>query len=86
MKLFIKNIEGSINELALEGLFATYGKVVNTKIVYDKITWESKGFGFIEMSEDAAAAARARVHGARLRGRALVVAPATGRPMRAVAR
>ena len=51
MKLFVKNIEGSINEVALESLFAMHGKVLNTKIVYDRITWESKGFGFIEMSK-----------------------------------
>ena len=51
MKLFVRNIEGSINEVALESLFAMHGKVINTKIVYDKITWESKGFGFIEMNK-----------------------------------
>ena len=49
MKLFVKNIDKDINEVALESLFAMHGKVVSTKIIYDKITWESKGFGFVEM-------------------------------------
>ena len=48
MKLFIKNIESSINEMLLEMLFKQFGPITSTKIVYDKITWESKGYGFIE--------------------------------------
>ena len=74
MKLFIKNIEGSINEVSLEGLFAMYGKVVNTKIVYDKITWESKGFGFIEMqTKEEGEKAIAALNGKEIRGKALSV-------------
>jgi RNA recognition motif-containing protein len=51
MKLFVRNIERSINELTLESLFAPYGEIVSTKIIYDKITWQSKGFGFIEFEK-----------------------------------
>jgi RNA recognition motif-containing protein len=55
MKLFIKNIEGSVNEVLLESIFKQYGDVTETKIVYDKITWESRGFGFVQFKnkEDA---------------------------------
>lgn len=49
MKLFVKNIEPSINEAQLEYLFVQFGEVVETKIIYDRITWESRGFGFVEM-------------------------------------
>jgi RNA recognition motif-containing protein len=35
----------------LEGLFAQFGKVISTKVVYDTITWESKGFAFLEMAK-----------------------------------
>lgn len=49
MKLFVKNIDRDINEAQLEGLFAQFGEVVSTKIIYDTITWESKGFAFVEM-------------------------------------
>ena len=48
MKLFVKNISGEVNEALLESIFAQYGDIVSTKIVYDRITWESKGFGFVE--------------------------------------
>jgi len=51
MKLFIKNIEKDINEMQLEKLFGQFGEVLSTKIVYDTITWESKGFGFLEMAK-----------------------------------
>ena len=77
MKLFIRNIEPSINEVALESLFAMHGKVVNTKIVYDKITWESKGYGFIEMSsKEEGEKAIAALNGFVVKGKPLAVAEA----------
>ena len=51
MKLFIKNIEATVNEVLLESIFKQYGDVKETKIIYDKITWESRGFGFVEFSK-----------------------------------
>ncbi len=48
MKLFVKNIEGSVNEILLESIFKQFGEVLQTKIIYDTITWESRGFGFVE--------------------------------------
>ncbi len=55
MKLFVKNIAGTVNEVLLESIFKQFGEVESTKIVYDKITWESRGFGFVEFKnkEDA---------------------------------
>ena len=55
MKLFIKNIAGAVNEVLLESIFKQFGDVTETKIVYDKITWESRGFGFVDFKnkEDA---------------------------------
>jgi RNA recognition motif-containing protein len=74
MKLFIRNIEPSINEVALESLFARHGKVLNTKIVYDKITWESKGYGFIEMSiKEEGEKAIAALNGLVVNGKPLMV-------------
>jgi len=74
MKLFVKNIEGSINEVALESLFAMHGKVLNTKIVYDRITWESKGFAFIEMSKkEEGEKAIAALNGFVIKGKPLTV-------------
>lgn len=74
MKLFVKNIEENINELFLEALFSKFGKVLETKIVYDKITWESKGFAFVEMEKDEEALkAIETVNGKTLRGLELIV-------------
>jgi RNA recognition motif-containing protein len=74
MKLFVKNIEKEINEAQLEGIFAQYGEVLSTKIAYDRITWESKGFAFIEMAKKAdAQKAMEALNGKELRGKALIV-------------
>jgi len=80
LKLFIKNIDGSINEAQLEFLFSKFGEVSNTKIVYDRITWESKGFAFLEMEndEDAKKAIEA-LNGKELKGKALIVQEAEER-------
>jgi RNA recognition motif-containing protein len=51
MKLFVKNIEQSVNEVLLESIFKQFGEIMDTKIVYDKITWESRGFGFVEFKK-----------------------------------
>ena len=51
MKLFIKNIDATVNEVLLESIFKQYGDVKETKIIYDKITWESRGFGFVEFAK-----------------------------------
>lgn len=51
MKLFIKNIDATVNEVLLESIFKQYGDVKDTKIIYDKITWESRGFGFVEFEK-----------------------------------
>lgn len=74
MKLFIKNLDRDINEMQLEGLFAQFGKVLSTKIVYDTITWESKGFAFMEMAkkEEALKAIEA-LNGKEIKGRELIV-------------
>lgn len=81
MKLFIKNLDQDINELQLEGLLTKFGKVISTKVVYDRITWESKGFAFVEMEkkEDALKAIEG-LNGKTLRGKELIVQEAEERP------
>ncbi|MBL7926336.1 MAG: RNA-binding protein [Bacteroidia bacterium] len=77
MKLFIKNIERSINEVTLESLFAPYGEIVSTKIVYDRITWQSRGFGFIEFEKRAdAQKAIEALQGRELKGKAIEISEA----------
>ncbi|MBK7850030.1 MAG: RNA-binding protein [Bacteroidetes bacterium] len=81
MKLFVKNIEPSVNEVLLEAIFKQFGEVLDTKIVYDRITWESKGFGFVEYKkkEDAIKAIEA-LNGKELVGKKLIVSEAVDKP------
>jgi RNA recognition motif-containing protein len=80
MKLFIKNLDKDINELQLEGLFAKFGEVLSTKIIYDTITWESKGFAFLEMAKkEDALKVIAALNGQKLRGLDLIVQEAEER-------
>ncbi|MBL7884512.1 MAG: RNA-binding protein [Bacteroidia bacterium] len=80
MKIFVKNLDRDINEMQLEGLFAQFGKVLSTKVVYDTITWESKGFAFLEMAKkDEALKAIEALNGKDIRGRALIVEEAVDR-------
>ena len=51
MKLFVKNIHPDINELQLESVFAKFGEILSTKIIYDRADWSSKGFGFVEFAK-----------------------------------
>ena len=81
MKLFVKNIDRDINEMQLEALFKQFGEVVSTKIVYDKITWESKGFGFVEMgTKTEAYKAIDKLNGIEIKGRPLSVEIAIDKP------
>ncbi len=57
MNLFVANISVSVNEEALRALFSEFGTVTSVKIVTDKYTGTSKGFGFVEMANDQAAMA-----------------------------
>jgi RNA recognition motif-containing protein len=83
MKLFVKNIDKSVNEAQLEGIFAKFGEVVSAKIIYDTITWESKGFGFVEMATKTdAVKAIESLNGQALKGRELIVQEAEERKRR----
>ena len=74
MKLFVKNIAKDVNESQLESIFALYGTIESTKIVYDKITWESRGFGFVEFTKkEDGEKAMSILNGKELRGKALIV-------------
>ncbi len=55
MNLFVSNLDHSVNEDALRALFSEFGPVVSVKIIIDKPTGMSKGFGFIEMSNESQA-------------------------------
>lgn len=51
-RLFIGNLPFSVDDAKLSSLFSPYGKVVSSKVITDKFTGQSRGFGFVEMSSD----------------------------------
>ncbi len=50
--LFVAGLDYSVTESDLTQLFSTYGNVESAKIIIDKITGKSKGFGFVDMSNN----------------------------------
>jgi len=72
-KIFVGNLSFNTTESDLDGLFAQVGNVESVSIITDRTTGRSKGFGFIEMSNEDADAAIAKLNGADFAGRALTV-------------
>jgi RNA recognition motif-containing protein len=52
MNIFISNLNFNINDEELRELFESFGEVTSSKVITDKITGRSRGFGFVEMSDD----------------------------------
>ena len=53
MTIYIGNIPYSLKEADIEQLFAEFGSVLSVKIISDKFTHRSKGYGFVEMENEA---------------------------------
>ena len=74
MNIFVGSLPFSLQEAELQGVFEEYGEVSSCKIITDKFSGRSKGFGFIEMADDEAAKkAIDELNGAEIGGRAIVV-------------
>jgi RNA recognition motif-containing protein len=54
MKIYIENLDGTIGNEQLREIFSSYGEVRNAEIVKDLFTDVSRGFGYVEMEDDAA--------------------------------
>ena len=81
-KLYVGNLPYSYRDSDMEQAFSQYGTVSSAKVMMERDTGRSKGFGFVEMSNDAEAqAAIAGMNGQQIGGRGLVVNEA--RPMEA---
>lgn len=79
-KLYVGNLPFTTTDEALQEIFAQAGNVQSAKIITDRDTGRSKGFGFVEMSTDQEAAdAIQKFNGAEYGGRNMTVAEA--RPM-----
>ena len=72
-KMFVGNLSFQTSESDVRAAFEQYGAVESVAIITDRDTGRSKGFGFVEMSEEDANKAIAGLSGSELDGRALTV-------------
>ncbi len=82
-KIYVGNLPYSVTDDSLKSNFGEHGGVASAKVMVDRDTGQSKGFGFVEMSSpEAAQAAIAALNGMRVDGRAIVVSLARPREER----
>jgi len=81
MNIYVGNLSWSMTDEDLNNLFSQYGTVSSAKILKEKNTGRSKGFGFVEMEdEDAAKTAIATLNESEVQGRKLIVNESQPRP------
>lgn len=74
MKLYVGGLAYSVTEKELEAMFVEFGSVTSAAVIKDRDSGQSKGFGFVEMSDDTEAkAAMAALNGKDVSGRSLTV-------------
>ncbi len=74
MNIFVGNLNYSITEDDIREIFEEYGELTSVKLITDKFTGRSKGFGFVEMADaDEAKKAIEELNGAEVEGRSMVV-------------
>ena len=82
-KLYVGNLAYSVRDESLQQAFSQFGSVTSAKVMMDRDTGRSKGFGFVEMGSDAEAQAAINgMNGQALEGRAIVVNEARPREER----
>lgn len=79
-KLFVGNLDRSIDDRGLTELFSPHGDVLQAEVIIDRQTGQSRRFGFVEMAtEDQADRAMSALNGAKVVERSLRVSPARKR-------
>jgi RNA recognition motif-containing protein len=78
-KLYVGGVPYSTTDQGLRDAFSKFGEVTSATIMMDKMTGRSRGFGFVEIADDAAEEAVQKMNGAEFEGRRLTVNEA--RPM-----
>ena len=77
MNIFVSSVSFKAKKEDLAQMFAPYGEVTSTRIIHDKVTRRSKGYGFVEMdNEEQAHAAIEALNGSEHMGRIITVAVA----------
>ena len=73
VKLFVGNLPWSVGDAELEAVFADLGEVASARVITDRDTGRSRGFGFVEMEADDVAAVISATNGREIDGRPLRV-------------
>jgi RNA recognition motif-containing protein len=74
MNIYVSNLSFNVQDEDLREFFAPYGEVTSAKVINDRETGRSRGFGFVEMSDDAASKkAITELDGAAVEGRTIKV-------------
>jgi RNA recognition motif-containing protein len=77
MNIYVSNLSFAVESDDLRGFFEEYGEVSSARVITDKETSRSRGFGFVEMSDNAAAQkAIGELNGAMVEGRSISVTEA----------
>ena len=80
MNIYVSNLSFNVHDEDLRDFFAPFGEVTSAKIINDRETGRSRGFGFVEMSDDnAARKAIAELNGGSVEGRTISVTEAKPR-------
>ena len=80
MNIYVGNLSYRVKEADLQQVMEDYGTVTSCTVIMDRETGKSKGFGFVEIADDAAGAkAIAELNGAEYEGRTMVVKEARPR-------
>jgi RNA recognition motif-containing protein len=86
MNIYVSNLSFNVQDEDLREFFTPYGEVTSAKVINDKMTGQSRGFGFVEMSDDEASRkAIAELNEATVEGRTIKVMeakPKEDRPAR----
>ena len=76
MNMYVSNLGFQVNDEELKTLFNKFGEVTSAKVVMDRETGRSRGFGFVEMADSAAEEAMKSLDGTQVDGRAISVSKA----------
>jgi len=73
VKLFVGNLPWSVGDAELEDIFREYGEIQSARVITDRDTGRSRGFGFVEMDVEDLAAVISATNGREIEGRPLRV-------------
>ncbi len=79
MNLYVGNLAWSVTDDSLRDFFEDYGEVTSARVITDRETGRSRGFGFVEMPDEAARNAISQADGVELEGRPLRISEARPR-------